>query len=101
APIFKEWVDEIYVLRRDAKLKKDDLWDELLKRMMNSLFGKFGQRSYEWEIVDASNSGPDHIWRELDRDTGRVYTFRRLGNVLQQRKGVEEGFNSFVAIAAH
>lgn len=101
ANIFRRWVDEIYTLRRDAIKEDNDLYDEMLKRMMNSLYGKFGQRNYEWEIISSDNKGPDHIWRELDRDTGNLYTLRRLGGVLQVRRSVEEGFNAFVAIAAH
>ncbi|HEY6019220.1 MAG TPA: DNA polymerase [Candidatus Paceibacterota bacterium] len=99
--IFKSWVEEIYALRKDAKLRGDHMYDELLKRLMNSLFGKFGQRNYEWETIDEHSAGPDHIWRQLDRDTGAIYTLRRLGGVLQIRRSVEEGFNSLVAIASH
>lgn len=99
--IFRPWVEEIYELRKDAKKKGDALWDEMLKRMMNSLFGKFGQRNYEWEIIQEKSPGPDQIWKEYDRTTGILYTLRRIGGVLQLRRAVEEGFNSFVAISAH
>lgn len=100
-PIFRTFVDEMYELRKDAKIKKDELWNELLKRMMNSLFGKFGQHNYEWTDLLVQEGKPDGIWRELDKDTMRVRTFRRLGGILSERSNKSEGYNSFVAIAAH
>lgn len=99
--IFTHFVDEMYELRKAAKQKPDAMWDELLKRMMNSLFGKFGQHNYEWTELGIQNEYEDGIWRELDKDTGRVRTFRRIGGVLSERSSKDEGFNSFVAIAAH
>lgn len=101
APMFRKWVTEIYALRKEAIRRGDDFYDELLKRLMNSLYGKFGQRNYDWETITENDDGPDHVWRELDRTTGRVHTLRRLGGVLQLRRGIGEGFNSFVAVAAH
>lgn len=101
AQIFTRFIDEMYELRKDAKKKGDELWNELLKRMMNSLFGKFGQHNYEWTDLLIQKGKADGIWRELDKDTGRIRTFRRIAGVLSERSEKEEGYNSFVAIAAH
>jgi hypothetical protein len=99
-PIFHQWVDEIYELRKDAKRAGDPLWDELLKRLMNSLFGKFGQLNDEWEFVADEPGEPDRIWTEYDLDNDTRNTYRRLGGVRDRAIGSREGYNSFVAIAA-
>lgn len=101
ASIFRHWVEEIYELRKDAKLQGDALWDELLKRLLNSLFGKFGQQNDEWEFVADEAGEPDRIWTEHDLDQGTRVTYRRLGGVKEKAIGLREGYNSFVAIAAH
>jgi hypothetical protein len=98
--IFKTWVEEIYKLRSDAKQVGDKLWDELLKRLMNSLYGKFGQLNDEWEIVGDEPGEPDRIWTQYDLDKGTRNTYRRLGGVVEKAIGDREGYNSFVAIAA-
>jgi hypothetical protein len=100
AAIFRNWVEEIYELRKDAKAQGDALWDELLKRLMNSLFGKFGQLNDEWEFVEDEPGEPDRIWTEYNLDMETRETFRRLGGVKERSIGNREGYNSFVAIAA-
>jgi hypothetical protein len=99
-PIFRQWVDEIYELRKDAKAAGDPLWDELLKRLLNSLFGKFGQLNDEWEFVADEPEEPDRIWTEYNLDKDSRETFRRLGGIKERSIGSREGYNSFVAIAA-
>lgn len=100
APIFRTWVDEMYALRQQAKDQGNYFYNEMTKRLMNSLFGKFGQRNYEWQTIATERGREDEIWKELHLATGRVTTYRRLAGVKQMRTAMEEGFNSHVAIAA-
>lgn len=101
APIFRNWVDSIYALRKQARQEGNLFYDEMLKRMLNSLFGKFGQRNLNWIKVAEEKGHEDAIWKDYNADTGKVTTYRRLGGIKEERVAVEEGFNSFVAIAAH
>lgn len=101
ANLFRQWVDETFAMRQDAKNLGNYFRDEMMKRLSNSLFGKFGQRNYEWVKVADEPEGSDGIWKEVHLSTGRVRTFRRLGGVKERRTTMTEGFNSFVAVAAH
>jgi hypothetical protein len=44
--IFKEFIEDIYKLRLDAKKEKNICLTEFYKLLMNSLYGKFGQQLY-------------------------------------------------------
>lgn len=101
ANLFRSWVIETFAMRQHAKNSGDYFRDEMMKRLSNSLFGKFGQRNYEWKKVADEPEGSDGIWKEVHLSTGRVTTFRRLGGVKEKRTTMTEGFHSFVAIAAH
>lgn len=100
--IFKEYVDFFFGLRRAAQERGDDTADALAKLFMNSLYGKFGQRNYEWETVPG-------LWLDepgtaviINSQTGKAEVWRRLGDLCQKRSEErQEGYNSFCAIAAH
>lgn len=52
APIFDDYVTELYSLREQYKKSGDKARDLLVKILLNSLYGKFGQRQYSrWEAV--------------------------------------------------
>lgn len=101
ANLFRSWVEQTYEMRSSAKRRGNHFQDEMLKRLSNSLFGKFGQRNYEWTRVGEERGREDEIWKELHISTGTVVTFRRLGGIKEKRTKMTEGFNSFVGIAAH
>ena len=53
APIFDDYVTRLYTLREGYKRSKDMARDLLVKILLNSLYGKFGQREHsKWEMVD-------------------------------------------------
>ncbi len=60
--IFRAFVEDIYELRKAAKEKKDRPKTLLLKYVMNSLYGKFGQRKFgKWEKLDKND--PDYLFQ--------------------------------------
>ena len=72
APIFDDYVEALFARRLEYKEKKNKAWDTLTKLMMNSLYGKFGQRENpEWIEVDA-NSEEYAVMIEPDTDMGRT-----------------------------
>lgn len=101
APLFSHFVNEIYDLRTEAKRDKDDVQAWLLKILLNSLYGKFAQRGTVWDTVTRCSSGPVEVWKELDLETGILYSMRRFGKVIQQRKKNPESYDSHPAIASH
>jgi len=99
--IFESYVDKFYQLRQDFKSAGVAEYEELCKKMLNSLYGKFGQKGENWlKIGDAPN--------EIDREElvfiyegHRCSKIRYLLGQIFIMIGIGECFDSFPAIAAH
>lgn len=91
-PLFAEFIDKLYKLRKKAILLEDDALAFVLKIMMNSLYGKFAQR----EKGDTIIYGSGKKFKELI-DTNA--SFRIMGDffVIEEERDVR---HAFVAIAA-
>jgi hypothetical protein len=48
APIFKSYIDYFYNYRLECKARGDEAGQIFAKFLMNSLYGKFGQKATEW-----------------------------------------------------
>jgi DNA polymerase family B len=101
APIFSRFVREIYALRQDAMGKGERVRVWLLKILLNSLYGKFAQRGEVWNTVEQTPDLTLGVWREIDLETGRVYSYRRFAGQVQLRAVQPESHDSHPAIAAH
>lgn len=101
APIFRAFVDECYEYRRKA-LQEDNYTDAwLFKWLLNSLYGKFGQRNDDWQTVAETPDLSPSTWIGYDYETGETEKYRRLGGVIQRRIAAREAYDSHPAIAAH
>lgn len=101
ASIFTSYVDTLYGLRRDYANAGVGEYEKLCKVLLNSLYGKFGQRAENWIKIAETPNEPDRD--ELIFYT-RPYKIRRLRYLLGQLfelQGYSEAFDSFPAIAAH
>ena len=101
ANIFKTYVDRFYKLRQEFKAAGVAEYEELCKKMLNSLYGKFGQKAEVWEKIGDCPDEPDRV--ELCFEVGIIRTkqIRYLLGEIFELVGYEESFNSFPAIAAH
>lgn len=101
ADIFSDWVGELWTMRQGYKATGETLYAEFTKRLMNSLYGKFGQRSPEW-INDPGNlSGlPWSSWMEEGELPGEITAYRSFGWQIQKQTKREEIDGTFVAIAS-
>lgn len=101
ANIFTSYVTSFYTLRQEFKTAGSKQYDTLCKYLMNSLYGKFGQKGENWV---KTGDAPDEPDREeiIFRTNPRMVTRLRylLGEVFEL-KGYNEAFDSFPAIAAH
>lgn len=53
SPLFNDYVLTLYALREEYKKSGDSARDLLVKILLNSLYGKFGQREHStWDIAD-------------------------------------------------
>ena len=59
-PLFRGYIESLYTLRQKYKTEGNSAYDLLTKLLMNSLYGKFGQRAYG-------------KWLELDSDSDEYY----------------------------
>jgi len=101
ADIFKSYVDKFYALRQKFKSAGVAEYEELCKKMLNSLYGKFGQKADVWKKIGECPAEPDRV--ELCFEVGSVRTkqIRYLLGEIFELVGYEESFNSFPAIPAH
>lgn len=100
APIFTDYVTELYDLRLKYKEEGNVVWHEIVKVFLNSLYGKFGQYNHTWEL-EAINGTPGTV-ATIDIDSGERVTYRTLGGKTHRRSLTRaEGWDAFPAIAAH
>jgi len=71
------------------------------KYMLNTLYGKFGQKGGEWVKVGENPTDIIYMIQEFDSVTGEHYWLRSINGLVQKRVEEGEAFHSFVAIAAH
>jgi hypothetical protein len=99
--LFQRWVDELWLLRKGYKSDGNYLYAEFAKRLMNSLYGKFGQRSSQWQNVPKRIAAiPWSQWTERDLITGDRTCYRSFGWTVQRMTNREEIDGTFVAISA-
>lgn len=99
--IFREFVSDMYARRLAAAQAGNETRAWLWKILMNSLYGKFGQRGAVYERVADTPDLTAARWVELDADTGKAYKWRQLGGIVQRQGDESEGRESHPAIAAH
>ena len=101
ARIFEDYVTFFYNKRLEYKRDGNDAFAYMCKLLLNSLYGKFGQRNDEYTIIAEGVDQPDGTHQEFDIDTKTWVTYRIINGTVEMATGKKEGFNSFVAIAAH
>ena len=99
--IFKSYVDKFYAMRQEFKSAGVAEYEELCKKMLNSLYGKFGQKGEEWSKIGDCPDEPDREELVFNMDGRRVTKLRYLLGQVFVMTGVGECFDSFPAIAAH
>ena len=101
AKLFSEFVETIYLLRQAAKERGDDVNSWLYKILMNSLYGKFGQRGRVFEDVGHCDPNIVESTLSVDADTGETSRIRKFGGLVQELRDEGESRESHPAIASH
>lgn len=85
-PIFTKWVNELWAMRQGYKESGNKLYEQFAKMLMNSLYGKFGQRSPEWESVpERMDALPWMTWADYNSATGERTVYRSFGWQVQRQ----------------
>ncbi len=101
APLFATFVREMYELRAQARDQGDDVGSWLVKILLNSLYGKFGQRGIKWNVIGKAPDDGVRTYLDVDVCEGITYKMRQFAGILQQQEETPESANSHPAIAAH
>lgn len=100
AHLFADYVNFFYSKRLEFESTKSFAYAYLCKLMLNSLYGKFGQRSEEWEFVCDDPARHYDWWQEYDYQKKRLFTYRCINHRVEVSTGYQEGYNALVAISA-
>lgn len=99
AKIFSEYVKYFYHLKETATNKVDYLF---VKLFLNSLYGKFGQRSPKWQKAGTNDDYEKFgVERYYDPSGDKWINMRTYAGIVEVSGDYGESYNSFVAIAAH
>lgn len=99
--IFREYVTWCYDKRKEYKEQGNYTYSDMTKRLMNHLYGKFGQLLDVWETLPVKLTEGNKVWKEWNMDTQKLETYRSICGVTEVSVGKEEGYNSFPGIASH
>ena len=100
APLFRRWVDEMYETRKRYRHDGNEQYQYFCKLLMNSLYGKFGQRTEEWLEIGDCDPAENYVRTYIDADTDEEHEIKAIGGKLLERSGWKEGFDTFVAVAS-
>ena len=101
ADLFSHYVNKLYQLRLDFKSAGVASYVEITKKLLNSLYGKFGQKGEVWEKIGDAIGEPSRVEICFSATGGCVKQIRYLLGEVWELTGYEETFNSFPAIASH
>lgn len=102
ANLFKKWVDEIYAMRLGFRKEGNLIFDDFSKISLNSLYGKFGQKSGEFKEIGNAPIDEIKVERGIDYETNQTYIEYTYGGKIYLQSGRDrEGRDSFPAIASH
>lgn len=100
-PIFKEFIDFFYTKRLTFRDAGNDAFAYISKLMLNSLYGKFGQKCSVWKVIGKASKLDDGYYKAKSVVTGKIEQIRIIDGIVEKSIGEEEGFNSFVAVASY
>lgn len=101
ANIFESFVDTFYTLRLEFKSANVPVYENLCKYMLNSFYGKWGQKAENWVKIGVCPNEPDREELLFTFESDRVMRLRYLLGELFELKSYGEAYNSFPAISSH
>ena len=101
ANIFSSYVNTLYTLRKDFASAGVKQYDVLCKYLLNSLYGKWGQKAEHWSKIGDVPNEPDREEILFTDSIPRVRRLRYLLGQLFELTGHGEAYNSFPAISSH
>lgn len=101
APLFKVFVDRCWTLRREYEAYGNRIFADYIKRLSNSLYGKFAELSPRWTVCqNVDVAVPWSTWAEIDYIHNKVNVYRAFGWIAERDDGRGEKTGTFPAISA-
>jgi len=100
-PLFHWWVEALYELKCQYERDGDPLRRQMVKLLLNSLYGKFGQLGYTDRIIGSADPEVISVSHGYDRARRCNLTIYTAGGLVIEQIRTGEGYNAFVGIAAH
>lgn len=96
--IFTDFISYFWKMRKEATNK---VYSKFYKTLMNSLYGKFGQKSEIWEEVELEYDNGIYEYIEVTEDGERKRTMiRSLHGITEIKTGEQLSINSFPGISS-
>lgn len=99
--VFASYVDFFYESRKRFRAEGNDSFDYFCKLLLNSLYGKFGQKITEFEKVAEGDGRCDHSGKTYDLRKGKEVKYRVIDGIVEFECGEHESNDTFVAIASY
>lgn len=100
-PLFADFITFMWGERVKALEAGNTVSSHNFKILMNSLYGKFGQRGQVWDEAGASPDLSARCWEDVNVDTGERTRWRMLGGLVQCCSSEPEARDSVPAVAAY
>lgn len=101
ADIFSSYVKHFYNMRNKFKANKQSSYEILCKYLLNSLYGKFGQKAENWKLIGQAPDEPDREELCYNVESKHMRRIRYLLGQVFELTSHGESYNSFPAISAH
>jgi len=100
-PVFRSFVDAFYGMRRRFKEAGSRDYEQFCKYIMNSLYGKFGQKAEKWIKISDCPNEPDRVEFLIYADRPGIRKLRYLMGQCFELTSYGEAYDSFPGVAAH
>ena len=97
--IFSGYVEGLYNLRVKLREEGNETYAGFVKLLMNTLYGKFGQKNPVWTVTDKDAEFALESSTTVIVKTGEHVLERHIGNLVQVNDGEEIGHNALPIIA--
>lgn len=98
--LFKDWVNYFYPLRKKLREEGNEQYQYFVKIIMNSLYGKFGQKNTDWKQQEIVDDGKSWYRQITDMETGETETLKSINGTIYKANGEHDGFDTIVSIAS-
>ena len=101
ANIFSEYVKHFYDLKAKYKKEGNEIYTNIVKIFLNSLYGKFGQKIMEQEVIDEMGGEVFYRHENFDIETGETFIEYKILNRIVREIEMKIDEKSFIGIASH